>query len=455
MDLGTKLGMLGSRNRSPQQGRTDAAGFLPAGFPGKRQETPLGPVFYLEEVLPANLNHGNRPLASFLKTEAGLLFRLCGRSGAPAQPNRQPLPSEISQVVDEIAVAEEPPFGDNEEDLSPRHQAGEGFSPESILFLDTETTGLAGGTGTYVFLVGLGYFVGDSFVLRQYFLPDYHLEPPLLVAVAQEMRRFPYLLSFNGKVFDWPLLVTRFQLNRLTPELPEPGHLDFLFPARRLWRESLGSCSLSNLETVLLAVQREGDVPGELIPSLYFDFLRHKDFSVIAPVFAHNRSDLLSLVTLASRAVEQFHRPADQLTAEENLARGRFYEALGEKDKAILAYEKVLWPSAGSPRLSPNLRQRSAERLSLLYKEMGRHQEATRLWHQMVDSGTLSLLPYVELAKYYEHKAKDPLRARSLVLAALEMARRRHGLRGDQFTPREKEELRHRLNRLEEKIRRQ
>ncbi len=166
-----------------------------------------------------------------------------------------------------------------------------------LLFLDTETTGLSGGTGTYVFLVGVAYFCesGDEVVLRQYFLSDVSAERALLHALNDLFRDFTAVVTFNGKTFDWPLLETRFTYNRLRSVLRDPPHLDMLGPSRRLWRDRLESCSLETLESQVLGVRRGFDVPGWRIPSLYFQYLRAGHIGHVLPVFEHNEHDLLTL----------------------------------------------------------------------------------------------------------------------------------------------------------------
>ena len=133
--------------------------------------------------------------------------------------------------------------------------------PEDILFLDTETTGLAGGAGTVAFLVGLGYFTGGGFAVEQVLMRDYGQENELLRTVSSVAGRFSVLCTFNGRTFDAPLLASRFVMNRLSARLPDV-HADVLYPARRLWKLRLKSCTLSNLEEQLLHVKREDDLPG-------------------------------------------------------------------------------------------------------------------------------------------------------------------------------------------------
>ncbi len=168
--------------------------------------------------------------------------------------------------------------------------------PANFLFLDTETTGLAGGTGTYAFLVGLGYLEGERFVVVQHFMRDFDEEPALLAALGPRLAQASAIVTFNGAGFDVPLLETRFILGRR--RWPDPAHVDLLGASRRVWSVRLADCRLGTVERDVLGLVREHDVSGALIPSLYFDFLRRRQTAPLEPVFIHNRDDVLSLVAL-------------------------------------------------------------------------------------------------------------------------------------------------------------
>jgi uncharacterized protein YprB with RNaseH-like and TPR domain len=180
----------------------------------------------------------------------------------------------------------------------------EAFELGGSAFLDTETTGLSGGAGTAAFLVGLGFVDGDAFRVRQYFMEDYDQEAALLHQLAADLRRFPRLVTFNGKMFDVPLLETRYRLSRGRWPLEDAPHLDLLHPARRLWKARLESCRLVHLETELLRLRREEDIPGDQIPQVYFDYLRSRDARVLPRIFEHNRLDVVSLAALAVLACQ-------------------------------------------------------------------------------------------------------------------------------------------------------
>jgi hypothetical protein len=312
----------------------------------------------------------------------------------------------------------------------------------SAVFLDTETTGLAGGTGTYAFLVGLGYFEGESFRLRQFFMRDYDEELAMISELTQMLGHFSALVSFNGRAFDWPLLETRFVLSRQQTPLRDSPHLDLLHLARRLWRVRLPSCALSSLEQHVLGVQRTGDdVPGGLVPQIYFDYLRNRDPRPLIQVFYHNAQDILSMVTLAAHlgqvSADPFHGALAH--GEDLYSLARFFESSGDDKTAMTAYLHAL----DCPMSSAEAKEAAATRLAMLYKRLGQYERAVELWRSMI--GECRVAPYVELAKYHEHQRKEYEEAKTLVRRALDLARDI----GDLAERRETmTELEHRLQRL-------
>src|SRR5437867_5020415 len=219
-----------------------------------------------------------------------------------------------------------------------------GLAPDELrrpLFLDTETTGLSGGTGTVAFMVGLAWRDGDSLRLVQYFLSDFNQESALLWAVGQCIRDAGVLVSYNGRSFDWPLLQTRLVMQRADPAWPSPPHLDLLTMARRIFKPRLPDCALQTIEQAVLDLHRADDLPGSLIPSRYFAWLRDGDPGVLDPVFTHNRQDVLSMALLLAR-FEAVLRGSDDLHPLDRFGRARFLELRGFHDDAIRAYRQ-LW----------------------------------------------------------------------------------------------------------------
>jgi uncharacterized protein len=311
-----------------------------------------------------------------------------------------------------------------------------------LLFLDTETTGLSGGTGTYVFLVGVAFFSedGSELVTRQYFLSDVSAERSLLHALNNLFSNFQAVVTFNGKSFDWPLLETRYTYSRLRCVLRDPPHLDMLGPSRRLWKDRLPSCSLETLESQVLGVRRDFDVPGWRIPSLYFQYLRVGHIGHVLPVFDHNEHDLLTLVALTGHVARILDAPDEaDLHAAECLGLGKLYEDLGRFSDSLRAYERGL-----QLRPSAEIRDMALRRLSFLYKHLQQRDEAVAIWQRLAEEGTDLMFPYLELAKHYEHRAKDyPTAAYYTMMAQSRAA-----------NAVERAELEHRLNRVQSKAQR-
>jgi uncharacterized protein YprB with RNaseH-like and TPR domain len=184
--------------------------------------------------------------------------------------------------------------------------------PAQWLFLDTETTGLAGGSGTYAFLVGVAWWESGGLQVEQFFMRDFAEEHSLLLALDERLAERRVLVTFNGKSFDWPLLETRFRMTRaIAPRIPAT-HLDLLHPARQLWRPRLASVRLAELERHVLRVSpgsrldwsRDYDVDSSQIPEIYFNFVRGGTAEPLVPVIRHNQMDLRGLAALAGHILE-------------------------------------------------------------------------------------------------------------------------------------------------------
>jgi uncharacterized protein YprB with RNaseH-like and TPR domain len=215
---------------------------------------------------------------------------------------------------------------------------------EDVLWLDTETTGLAGGTGTYVFLLGIAYFCEGELVLRQHLLHDIGYEREFVETIQAEIEPFRACASYNGKSFDLPLLRTRWVMTLRSEITVDESHLDLLHPARRLWRDRYGSTGLKQLEESLFDEGRINDIPGSLIPDAYFHYLRKHDPAIIAPVLEHNARDIVSLVRVADRVAvavlaARTGRAPDHAPAAYALARS--FERTGELDAAFACFESA------------------------------------------------------------------------------------------------------------------
>jgi uncharacterized protein YprB with RNaseH-like and TPR domain len=322
--------------------------------------------------------------------------------------------------------------------------------PERAVLVDVETTGLAGGTGTYVFLVGLGYFAAGGFCIDQFFLRDPSEERAMLGTLAETLARCDAIVTFNGKCFDWPLIETRHVYHRLALRPSAPLHLDLLFPARRLFKRRLGACNLTALEVGALGqAERQDDVPGWLIPTIYFDYLRCRDGRPLAQVFHHNRLDILTMLALvvhmARRVTDPFGAAPDHPIDFYSL--GRFYEHHGRFERAVQCYERALATTA--PGLD---RAEVLHQLSSAYKRLDDHERAVGIWAEMVAAGASSIYPYVELAKHLEHRAREHERAAELTRQALAHHDALRPTLGTRRWREERAELVKRLARLERKL---
>jgi uncharacterized protein YprB with RNaseH-like and TPR domain len=402
--LKRRLKRLGYRGRSPKR-RRRAADRTASGLPpGEVIQTPHGKTFRIAKVFAMEHQHGSGLIGDLLSYESQLAAEIAGQSG----------------------------LGD--------------YPLDHLVFLDTETTGLAGGAGTLVFLVGVGAFVEDGFRLRQYFLRDPGEEAALLHALQDDLEKAAGFVTFNGRAFDVPLLEIRYVMGlRRQWSLSTVPHFDLLFPARRLWKRLLPDCTLGTLEREVCAIERTGeDVPGSEIPALYLDYLRTGDASQMRRVIYHNEVDVLSLVTLASQILRR-HRPDDlaALSAAEALAVARWHQEAGRSDHADQAYSQARTKSARGIRLEVLRYQ------TIHLKREGRHDEALDGWRTWTKLTPDDPRPSIELAKYYEWKTQDLEEALKWAESALVcLTHWSAGWRRDQVW----DEIQHRLERLARKL---
>jgi len=217
---------------------------------------------------------------------------------------------------------------------------------QDVLFLDTETTGLSGGSGTYVFLIGLAHIADGELILQQHLLRDLGAETAFVEHLQAELEPFRACASYNGKTFDLPLLRTRFVMTIRTEITVDESHLDLLHPARRLWKDRFGSTTLRQLEESVLDDGRVTDIPGSLVPDAYFHYLRVGDERIIAPVLEHNARDVISLVRIAdrvARAVSEARAGRAPSHAPAAFALARGFERTGELDAAFACYESAYY----------------------------------------------------------------------------------------------------------------
>jgi uncharacterized protein YprB with RNaseH-like and TPR domain len=319
--------------------------------------------------------------------------------------------------------------------------------PEKWLFLDTETTGLAGGTGTYAFLVGLAWWDAGGLQVEQLFLRDFSEEHSLLHELAARLAERPVLVTFNGKSFDWPLLENRFTMTRAIKVPQLAAHLDLLHPARALWKLRLGSVRLVELERHVLDAERLGwhrgdDVPSALIPQFYFDYLRGGTADPLAGVVKHNQMDLRGLAALFGK-INSLLDERQSLAAEDSLdlfGLSKFLQRRGENERAHSTCVQAL--DAGLPA---EIRPRATRELALMAKRRGDGDSAAALWHELAGDPSDGLEACEQLAIHYERKTKDIEQALTFAQLALAKLQR-------QRTPSRDPYARERTRRLQEKL---
>ena len=371
-NMGIKVGV---ENLQPPEPKTQTYVPIEAVLDGSFRSTRLGDTFVIEQDFPSTYHHGHTPLYT----------------NAPLQ------------VIAEWA-----------------HEPGLANLPlESFAFIDTETSGLAGGTGTYAFLVGVGRFKGDSFHLAQFFMRDPSEEGALLEGLLEILAPCSALVTFNGKAFDAPLLVTRYSLHSIPNPLKGLAHIDLLPLARRLWRDRLPSRALKYLEENILAAPRSVDeVPGYEIPHLYFDYLRSGDATPLKGVFYHNAMDIVALAALMNHMASVLHAPYDGKIQHglDFIALAKLFEDLDRVEEAALLYERGLQAGLGEGDFSA-----AVQRLSNLHRRRGDLESAITLWQKAASEG--HVYAHIELAKYHEHQKRDYPEALKWTLEAEDLVR--------------------------------
>jgi len=322
--------------------------------------------------------------------------------------------------------------------------------PRQWLFLDVETTGLAGGTGTYPFLIGVAWWDAAGLEVEQFFMRDHSEEHSVLLALAEQLKERRVLVTFNGKSFDWPLLETRYRMTRSIPVPTTRAHLDFLHPARNLWRIRLGSVRLAELELHVLGWNRGADIISELIPSIYFDFLRGGPPEPLIPIFVHNQMDLRGLAALASRVVSLLASP--ETHAQDGLeffGLSRICERRGETVRARNLYARSI--ELDLPADASRFAKCSLARLA---KRDGQFDLAIQLWESVLGASREGLEAFEQLAIHYERRARQLAGAAEISRRALAELRRanRLGLISPRVYRRRKVGFEMRLARLNRKL---
>lgn len=283
-------------------------------------------------------------------------------------------------------------------------------APERWAFLDTETTGLAGGSGTYAFLIGVGRITTEGFRVKQFFMRDYAEEKSQLAALEEHLSAFDVMITYNGKAYDQPLLETRYRMCRHKPPFGRMEHLDLLFGARRLWKLRLESCRLVQLEQQILGVFREGDLPGELIPYVYFEYIRSREAQRLVPIFHHNAMDILTLACLTALVPAAFRNTDAHALKSMGVRRGedlvgiaRWLLNAGETERCLDLLKRAI--DLGLP---DKLLFRCLWDVASLEKKLGRATAALQIYTELAGCRNDHRVNALEeLSKYYEHDEKN------------------------------------------------
>lgn len=351
--------------------------FVDEWLSGEVVETPFGSHFETERLYERHRRHGSMDISNLLEMPEDLLGPLSGEEAAPSPASRW-------------------------------------------AFLDTETTGLAGGSGTYAFLIGVGRICEEGFRVRQFFMRDYGEEASLLHGLAEHLAQFDVLITYNGKTYDQPLLETRYRMARARPPFGRMAHLDLLHGARRLWKLRLESCRLVDLENQILGVEREGDLPGEMIPYVYFEYLRTQQAFRLVPIFHHNAVDILTTACLTGIVPFAFREPdaAPLAHGTDLVGLARWMLKAGRSEQAL-----ELMRRAVEMGLPDDLLFRTLWDTAALEKKMGNEPAALAVWTDLASGRNPYRVQALEaLAKYYEHRERNYPMALEMIRSARALA---------------------------------
>jgi len=311
---------------------------------------------------------------------------------------------------------------------------------EQYLFIDTETTGLSGGAGTYVFLVGAAKYENDGIHFAQFFLQDPSNEPCQLAALEEFCANAKVVVSYNGKSFDLPRIKNRYLFHGWPAPFQNIFHLDLLHIVRRLWKTQLPTCSLGDVEYHLLGIQREShDIPGWQVSEKFFDYLQNNDPDPLKGVFYHNEVDVISMITMLSYITDRLANPLSvpYRNQDDLVPFGRYLFYLSKVDQAI----EVLLKALKNKSLSDESTLLGLITLASIYKKNNNFVSAVPLWEKCASLDDIQ--SKVELAMYYEHKKSDFQEAIHWTLSAQSSSNQTRA-----FRKQYKKELDHRLKRL-------
>jgi uncharacterized protein YprB with RNaseH-like and TPR domain len=343
---------------------------------GEVVETTAGAHFETEKLYPGHRRHGSMDISSLIELPEDLLDSLSGGTILKSHPRRW-------------------------------------------AFLDTETTGLAGGAGTYAFLIGVGSIDEEGFRVRQFFMRDFADERSLLARLTEHLSRFDVLVTYNGKTYDVPLLETRYRMARAKPPFARLAHLDLLHGARRLWKLRLDSCRLVDLENQILGLEREGDLPGEMIPYYYFQYLRTQQAFQLVPIFHHNVMDIVSLACLTAVVPFAFRSPEGTALRHgaDMVGLARWLAQAGRFEEAVQLYRRAV-----DLGLRDDLLFKTMFEIGRLEKKLERYAAALAIYTDLAAArNPYRVSAFEELAKYYERRERNYAVALEMTRSALSL----------------------------------
>ena len=345
----------------------------------------------------------SNPRAAGGNPGAGVLARLLGGQVLSAG------------VIEVSPATHEPQLWSSGGQLTGMRQAIEMFAvgrdldPQRVLFLDTETTGLSGGTGTLAFMVGVARIQREQLQVRQFLLSSFGGEAALLDAVGAFAEGTTALVSYNGLSFDVPLLQTRYRMTGLQNPFAAAAHIDLLHHARRAFASRWPDCRLQTVERRLLGIERIGDLPGSEAPMAWLQWLRHGDHHLLARVLRHNQQDVISLARLLDKLGRLYHRPGNTGADIAGIARWHLRCARPDTAWHLLA------------RHRGELDERGLLEFARLSRYRGQTQTAVALWQELAQRDCSQAVG--KLAVHFEHQCRD-------YTAALRMTHRLIDLEG-------------------------
>jgi hypothetical protein len=353
--------------RERPAGHDRSAAFDEVVLPGERRETPHGAIQLVEEHLEPHHCHGSVPIVGALDVAPAIVARLA-------------LAPELADV-----------------DLS------------RMVILDTETTGLSSGSGTLPFLIGIAWFEDQSLCVQQLFLRRPGEEVPILRHLSERLAWSSCLVTYNGKSFDWPLLRTRYVMNRV-PMPVVPAHLDLLHCARRIYRRRLQRVRLVQVEEAVLGMCREYDIDGSEIPTLYLDYLRTGDAAPMARVIEHNANDLVALAAILARMGRHFARVVREDDPRDHLGYALVAERAKDSERAR-AFAAAAVAGGGDDAITLEALMCAARTARRTRDSASEEEALLAALGLCAAGGRRGPEIHLSLAKLYEHRHKDFARA--------------------------------------------